>query len=308
MLKYKAIVVLEDLNMGFMRSRQKFEKQVYQKFEKMLIEKLNYLVDKKADPVKPGGLLNAYQLTGKFESFNKLGKQSGFLFYVPAWNTSKIDPVTGFVNLFDTRYVNEEKTKEFFAKFKSIRYNASSDWFEFVFDYADFTQRAEGTRTQWTVCTKGSRIQIEKEGDNSSDWKYTEKDITREFKDFFAEFEIDINGNLQKSIVLHNGKNFFERLLRLFRLALQMRNSEPATSIDYLVSPVSDDGEHFFDSRDSDGSLPRDADANGAYNIARKGMMLVRQIKCAGDLAKLKFDVSNKSWLNFAQQKPYLDE
>lgn len=32
MVKYHAIVVLEDLNMGFMRGRQKVEKQVYQKF------------------------------------------------------------------------------------------------------------------------------------------------------------------------------------------------------------------------------------------------------------------------------------
>ena len=47
MVKYNAIVVLEDLNAGFMRGRQKVEKQVYQKFEKMLIDKLNYYVDKK---------------------------------------------------------------------------------------------------------------------------------------------------------------------------------------------------------------------------------------------------------------------
>lgn len=77
----------------------------------MLIEKLNYLVDKKADASVSGGLLNAYQLTSKFDSFQKLGKQSGFLFYIPAWNTSKIDPVTGFVNLLDTRYQNVEKAK-----------------------------------------------------------------------------------------------------------------------------------------------------------------------------------------------------
>lgn len=37
MVKYNAIVVLEDLNFGFMRGRQKVEKQVYQKFEKMMI-------------------------------------------------------------------------------------------------------------------------------------------------------------------------------------------------------------------------------------------------------------------------------
>lgn len=69
MVKYHAVVVLEDLNKGFMRGRQKVEKQVYQKFEKMLIDKLNYLVDKKADAAQSGGLLNAYQLTSKFDSF-----------------------------------------------------------------------------------------------------------------------------------------------------------------------------------------------------------------------------------------------
>ena len=57
MIKYNAIVVMEDLNFGFMRGRQKVEKQVYQKFEQMLIDKLNYLVDKKANPLSNGGCL-----------------------------------------------------------------------------------------------------------------------------------------------------------------------------------------------------------------------------------------------------------
>ena len=121
MVKYNAIVVLEDLNMGFMRGRQKVEASVYQKFEKMLIDKLNYFADKKKGQNELGGVLKAYQLANKFESFQKMGKQSGFLFYTQAWNTSKIDPVTGFVNLFDTRYENVAKSKAFFEKFDSIR-------------------------------------------------------------------------------------------------------------------------------------------------------------------------------------------
>ncbi len=69
MVENNAIVVLEDLNFGFMRGRQKVEKQVYQKFEKMLIDKLNYLVDKKKPINAVGGVLQALQLTNKFESF-----------------------------------------------------------------------------------------------------------------------------------------------------------------------------------------------------------------------------------------------
>ena len=48
----------------------------------MLIDKLNYLVDKKKDINENGGLLKALQLTNKFESFEKIGKQNGFLFFV----------------------------------------------------------------------------------------------------------------------------------------------------------------------------------------------------------------------------------
>ena len=33
--------------------------------------------------------------------------------------------------------------------------------------------------------------------------------------------------------------------------------------------------------------------------------MMIEQIKEAKDLNNLKFDISNKAWLNFAQQKPY---
>lgn len=47
-LKYNAIVVLEDLNGGFKRGRQKIEKSVYQKLELALAKKLSYLVLKDA--------------------------------------------------------------------------------------------------------------------------------------------------------------------------------------------------------------------------------------------------------------------
>ena len=308
MVKYHAIVVLEDLNMGFMRGRQKVEKQVYQKFEKMLIDKLNYLVDKNADVTQTGGLLNAYQLTSKFDSFQKLGKQSGFLFYIPAWNTSKIDPVTGFVNLLDTRYQNSEKAKAFFSKFDAIRYNADKDWFEFILDYDKFGTKAEGTRTRWTLCTQGNRICTFRNPEKNSQWDSQEVDLTKEMKSFFAHYHIDITGNLKEAICSQMEKPFFVGLLHLLKLTLQMRNSITGTETDYLVSPVADENGVFFDSRSCGDTLPENADANGAYNIARKGLMLIGQIKETKDLANFKYDISNKAWLHFAQQKPYKNE
>lgn len=295
MLKYNAIIVLEDLNHGFMRGRQKIEKQVYQKFEKMLIDKLNYLADKKKDPCEIGGILNAYQLTSKFESFEKLGKQSGFLFYVPAWNTSKIDPTTGFVNLFDTRYKNIVAAGEFFGSFDCISYNKDKDWFEFSFDYNKFTKKAEGTKTQWTICTYGDRIEYEGK-------EYKRIKLTEAFKQLFDEYKIDINSDLQKSICTSDNKNFFEKLLHLLRLTLQMRNSRSNTDEDYIISPVMNSKGEFYDSRKASDNLPKDADANGAYNIARKGLMLLQQMQQMQSLEKPKYDLTNKAWLQFAQQ------
>lgn len=301
MVKYNAIVVLEDLNLGFMRGRQKVEKQVYQKFEKMLIDKLNYLVDKKLDADATGGVLNAYQLTNKFESFQKMGKQSGFLFYIPAWNTSKMDPTTGFVNLFDTRYENMEKAKAFFGKFDSIRFNSAKGWFELAFDYDNFTTKAEGTQTKWTLCTYGTRIETQRNFKKNNEFDSVEFDLTERIKELFVKYQIDLNGNLKEQICNQTDATFFKELLHLLHLTLQMRNSITGTETDYLISPVMNAKGEFYDSRACGKNLPENADANGAYNIARKGLWVIEQIKHADDLTKIKLAISNKEWMRYAQ-------
>ena len=308
MVKYNAIVVLEDLNQGFMRGRQKVESSVYQKFEKMLIDKLNYLADKKKQPEELGGILNAYQLTSEFVSFQKMGKQSGFLFYVPAWNTSKMDPVTGFVNLLDTRYETREKSKAFFGKFDAIRYNNDKEWFEFDLDYSKFTAKADDTRTHWTLCTVGKRIETYRDETKNSNWSSREIDLTDEYKKLFAQYGIDIHGNLKEAISSQDSADFFKGLLHLLKLTLQMRNSATGSEVDYIQSPVADEQGVFYNSDTCDNNLPKNADANGAYNIARKGLWVVNQIKAAADLKNIKLAISNKEWLQFVQRKPYLNE
>ena len=308
MVEYNAIIVLEDLNTGFMRSRQKIERQVYEKFEKMLIDKLNCYIDKQTDPTAVGGLLRALQLTNKFESFQKMGKQCGCLFYIPAWNTSKIDPATGFVNLFDTRYENAAQAKAFFGKFGSIRYNADKNWFEFAFDYKDFTTKAEGTRTQWTLCTYGERIRTFRNPQKNLQWDDEEKVLTDAFKQLFDKYDIDIKGNLKEAICAQTDAQFFKDMMGLMKLLLQMRNSKTNSEVDYLLSPVADENGKFFDSRQGITTLPDNADANGAYNIARKGLWVIRKIRETAENEKPSLAITNKEWLQFAQTKPYLKE
>lgn len=302
MRKYNAIIVLEDLNSGFKNSRIKVEKQVYQKFEKMLIDKLNYLVFKDIEWEKEGGLLNAYQLTNKFESFRNLGKQSGVLFYIPAWCTSKIDPTTGFINLFYTKYESVKKTKEFIGKFDAIRYNEKEKYFEFDIDYSKFTDKLNGSKRYWTICTYGKRIKTNRNQGKNEKWESEEVDLTVEFMNLFEDYSIDLS-DIKSSLIKFDDKELFENFMYLFKLTVQIRNSITGGMEDYLISPVKNIYDKFFNTKDGDINLPLDADANGAYNIARKGLMLIEQIKGKKDdeLNKIKYDITNKEWLRYAQ-------
>lgn len=308
MIKYNAILVLENLNEGFINGRKKVGKQVYQKFEKMMIDKLNYLVDKKLEEGEAGGLLKAYQLASKFESFKKLGKQSGMMFYIPAWNTSNIDPCTGFVNLFERKHLKYSSVNaavDFWSKFESIAYDDKGEYFKFSFDYSRFTGRAEGTKTDWTVCSVGERIVNFRNPDNNSQWDSKTVDPTAEIIELCRGYDIDYKSeDLKTEFVSVKDRRFHEELLRLFRLVLQMRNSVTGTEIDYMISPVANAEGVFYDSRNCKKNLPENADANGAYNIARKGLWIINRIKETkeAELNKVNLNISNKEWLNFAQK------
>ncbi len=303
MVEHNAIVVLEELNFGFKRGRFKIEKQVYQKFEKMLIDKLNYLVFKNEPQDSPGGVLNGYQLTEKFESFQKLGKQSGFLFYVPSAYTSKIDPVTGFVNLFiNAALTNREKKCDFISRFTSISFAADEDAFAFSFDYRKFETAFESAKTDWTIYSNGERI-VYKKDIKGSEVVYP----TRILKELLTKNNIDFsNGNNLLADILSvpmikENIIFIDTLYRTIMYILQMRNSSTALGVDYIISPVKSTDGTFYDSRTANSCLPKDADANGAFHIALKGLYALRNIK-----ENNKDWVADKiKWLRFAQEKPY---
>ena len=294
-----AIVVLEDLNFEFKRERLKVEKSIYQKFEKMLIDKLNYLVDKKKDINENGGLLKALQLTNKFESFEKIGKQNGFLFFVNAWNITKICPVTGFVSLFDTRYQSVDKAREFFSKFDSIKYNEEKEHYEFVFDYSNFTDKAKNTKTKWTVCSYGTRIKTFRNSEKNNNWDNKTVSPTEDLSKLLKSCD----GDIKEFIISQNKKEFFVELLEIFSLIVQMKNSIINSEIDYIISPVANENGGFFDSRFDNSKIKKNADANAAYNTARKGLMLLEKIRDSEIGKKVDMKITNTEWLNFVQER-----
>ena len=326
MVEYNAIVVMEDLNFGFKRGRFHVEKQVYQKFEHMLIDKLNYLVFKDRGLTEAGGVLNGYQLAGQFVSFNELYryKQSGMLFYVPAGYTSKIDPKTGFVSMLNFKdLTNVHKKRAFFSKFDDIHFDDATGSFVFTFDYKNFDGKAkeEMKQTKWSVYSRDKRIVYFSKTKSYEDVLPTEK-----LKTLFenARLEYASGNNLIDSIMeigvdLKDGAkpskeiaDFWDGLLYNFKLILQMRNSNSKTGEDYIISPVMADDGTFFDSREEfkkgeNAKLPVDADANGAYHIALKGLSLINKINLADEdeLKNLKTSISNADWFKFAQEKAY---
>lgn len=313
MVEHNAIVVMEDLNFGFKRGRFAVERQIYQKFENMLIEKLNYLVFKDKKVTEPGGVLNAYQLTNKSANVSDVYRQCGWLFYIPAAYTSKIDPKTGFANLFITKgLTNVEKKKEFFDKFDSIRYDSKEDCFVFGFDYGKICDNAD-FKKKWEVYTKGERLVY-----NKTERKNININPTEELKSIFDDFGINWNNN-EKNFIdsVHtiqaekSNAKFFDTLLRMFNATLQMRNSIPNTEIDYLISPVKSEDGTFFDSREElkkgeNAKLPIDADANGAYHIALKGLYLLENDFNRNDKGVIQ-NISNADWFKFVQEKEYKD-
>lgn len=324
MIKHNAIIVMEDLNFGFKRGRFHVEKQVYQKFEQMLINKLNYLVFKDKGLTEAGGVLNGYQLASQFESFQKLGKQSGMLFYVPAGYTSKIDPKTGFVNMFNFKdLTNVHKKRDFFSNFKSISFDIDTDSFVFTFDYKDFNGKAKEEMfiSKWSVYSREKRIVY-----YSKTKSYEDVLITEKLKSIFQKANINystendiLDSIMEMGADLKNGEkpskevaDFWDGLLYNFKLILQMRNSNARTEEDYIISPVKAPDGTFFDSREEgkkehNATLPKDADANGAYHIALKGLSLLKRFDAADEKALKKFDmkISNADWFKFVQEKNY---
>ena len=306
MIDHNAIVVFEDLNIKFKRSRMKFEKQVYQKLEKALIDKLNYLVFKDKGFETLGGVLNAFQLSAPFESFQKMGKQTGFIFYVPAYYTSKVDPLTGFVDLIYPKYENVAKAKDFFQNFEKIYFDPKNK--HFVFKYRDDKvnpSRKLQSQHCWTLCSQGSdRYRYDWKG------KICKKiNVTEELKELFGKYNIDYSKgkDLKQQIVAQDEKGFFLKLIKSLKLILQLRYINPEATNpnekDFILSPVADPTGRFFDSRrvaKSDEPLPLNADANGAYHIALKGLQMVSNI--AEDKKSKKFKtphISNKDWFTF---------
>ena len=127
--------------------------------------------------------------------------------------------------------------------------------------------------------------------------KYTEK-----LKALFAENGVDYRqGDLRSAIAAQNSAAFFAALTKCLQITLAMRYSSTEDGKDFILSPVADENGVFYCSEGREDGLPQDADANGAFNIARKGLMVLEQIDKAEKYKDWTTKISNRAWLDFVQ-------
>lgn len=326
-------IVLEDLSTGFKRGRQKIERQVYQKFELALAKKMNFLVNKTAKEGEIGSVANALQLTPPVQNYGDIEnrKQVGIMLYTRANYTSQTDPLTGWRK---TIYLKSGPNETTYAKNGNVRNKSVKDQIGEQFDeigfenghyFFEYTEKnIKKTWRLWSGHDGTQLLRYRGKRGNKNEWTTEEVSLEEKLNALFAEFGKREGGYLddlmsgEKELNKIDDKHAaWESLRYLIEIIQQIRNSGDTSKgqdDNFILSPVRNENGEYFDSRDyekqEDPNLPKDADANGAYNIARKGIIMNAHIqkwiengrskndKNTSDLNLFIFDEEWDLWLN----------
>ena len=314
-------IVLEDLNTGFKRSRQKIEKSVYQKFEVSLAKKLNFLVDKSAENGELGSVTKALQLTPPVNNYGDIEKksQAGIILYTRPNYTSQTDPATGwrksiYLKKGSEQYIRdqilgnkerelEKNEKEFAPAFSEIGFDGTN----YFFVYSD-----KNTGKEWTLYSgyNGKSIpRFHNEKNSKGKWVPQLLDVVEILDQIFSTYDKSRSLLLQmkedkKLTKLKEDKYSKYTAWESLRFAIDMIQQIRNTGIterdnDFIFSPVRNENDEHFDSRlywdkEKQGekvNMPSSGDANGAYNIARKGIIMNEHIK-----NDLQLFISDEEW------------
>ena len=285
-----AYLVLEDLNTEMKRGRQKIEKQVYQNLETALAKKLNFVVDKNAKQGELGSVSKALQLTPPISNYQDIEgkKQFGVMLYTRANYTSVTDPATGWRKTIYIKNGKEEDVKnQILEKFSDFGFDCKDYYFEYTEPHAGHTWRLFSGKNGESLPRFQNRKQLQQD---KNIWVPEQINVVEILNQLFANFDKgkSFKEQMEQGVELKkiDGRNetAWQSLRYALDLIQQIRNSGLKKEDDnFLYSPVrNENGEH-FDTRNhknnGDLELIVDADANGAYNIARKGLIMDAHIK-----------------------------
>lgn len=300
-----SFVVMEDLNTKFKNNRVKIEKSIYQKFEVALGKKLNFIVDKEINEPEVGSIKNAIQLTPPLNNYKDIEnkKQFGVMLYTRANYTSVTDPVTGWRRTVYLKKDNEENIKKQVLKeFQEIGFDGK----DYFFEYVD-----KNTGKMWKLYSSCNGISLPRYRYGKTDKNVPEIeniDLVKILDELFSNFDKQVSIKKQiengKELKKINGRKetAWQSLIFVINIIQQIRNNGiKENDKNFLYSPVRDENGKHFDSRECDNNkLPADADANGAFNIARKGIIMDEHIRfCYNnkiDTKNINLFVSDEEW------------
>ena len=171
-------------------------------------------------------------------------------------------------------------------------------------------------------------------------YTYHSVNLTKEFGELFKKYNISQDGELKDNIKKFldkelSGKDkessgnekktsgkgvvkqknpkddFCKEFMRLFKLMIQMRNSND--NITYIISPSPTKKGVFYDSRkftefseeqqNNSSVASLDESSCRAYSIARKGLMILNKIADAVDINKIDLTLTDEDWIKFSGNK-----
>ena len=312
-----AYIVLEDLSTEMKRGRQKIEKQVYQNLELALAKKFNFVVDKEAKQGELGSVSKALQLTPPVSNYQDIEgkKQFGVMLYTRANYTSITDPATGWRK---TIYIKNGKDED-------IRKDILDNFNDFGFDgkdyFFDYTEANAGHAWRLYSGSKGKplpRFQNKKDKQEDKNiWVPEKINVVEILDNLFVNFDkkgsfkVQIKQGVELKKDEKRNETAWQSLRYVLNIIQQIRNSGEKNSKDdnFLYSPVRNNNGDHFDTRNHENNgdlkLIVDADANGAYNIARKGLIMDAHLKHWMESGRAKIDektsdldlfISDKEW------------
>ena len=279
-VKYEALIVFEDLNIGFKRGRQKIESSVYQKLELAIAKKLSFYVSKESEENEIGSVTKALQLVPPINNYGDIkGKQFGIILYTRANYTSQTDPLTGWrKSIYIKKGSNQYIKSQILDNFSDIYFDGE----DYVFVYKDDNDK------EWRLYSGINGRPLDryrgKKGKSQNTWIIEKQDHVKILDTLFSKFDKkrSIHAQIKEGIELTKDSpnvTSYESLKYAIDLIMQIRNTGIEESDkDFILSPVrNEDGIH-FDSRKAKKDQPDSGDANGAYNIARKGLLMCKRI------------------------------
>lgn len=308
------IIVFEKLNVGFKQGRQKIERQTYQDLELKLAKKLSYLTRKDRNENTVGGILNALQFAPEVKNFGtdiEKKYQLGIIFYVDPSYTSTTCPNCGFRKRINkTAFESVTKTiKKFEEHNIQIHFENGKYKFAFTGQQSDINDKIHNF-TDYAY-SDVERI-YRKPKENGKGWTADVfKNMTEKLDELFND-RIDKNKEIFsqiKEIKDKEDREFWRKLMWYFNLILQIRNSSNKKySLNEKTKEVNEEGFsrdfincphcHFHSDREKTWGLFDDyfnksirkiavdrgeevfsGDANGAYNIARKGILAIDRVR-----------------------------